>query len=186
MHFVCNSTSGCEEPVGRHLLVLFHQAIPGTPHHKAALFSPQRTTTKPRGHIEFLHHFDELVLRTMRLLTHNLLACHAKACATTSNNFPLILKDVQLELIEAEPNEIFIKGFLPKLDWPALVKTARSLGDTTLPDQGPDPSKPLEDEALIKLLHHVLLEVSCSCNLSQVWLRCGGYEKIDESSLLAQ
>lgn len=144
------------------------------------------TTTKPRGHIEFLHHFDELVLRTMRLLTHNLLACHAKACATTSNNFPLILKDVQLELIEAEPNEIFIKGFLPKLDWPALVKTARSLGDTTLPDQGPDPSKPLEDEALIKLLHHVLLEVSCSCNLSQVWLRCGGYEKIDESSLLAQ
>ena len=68
------------------------------------------TTTKPRGHIEFLHHFDELVLRTMRLLTHNLLACHAKACATTSNNFPLILKDVQLELIEAEPNEIFIKA----------------------------------------------------------------------------
>ncbi len=62
---------------------------------------------------------------TMRLLTHNLLACHAKACQTTSNNFPLILKDVQLELIEAEPNDTFVKGFLPKLDWPALVKTAR-------------------------------------------------------------
>lgn len=101
----------------------------------------------------------------MRLLTHNLLACHAKACATTSNNFPLILKDVQLELIEAEPNEVFIKGFLPKLDWSALVKTARSLGDTSLPDQGPDPSQPLEDEALIKLLHHVLLEVSRSRKL---------------------
>ena len=96
----------------------------------------------------------------MRLLTHNLLACHAKACQTTSNNFPLILKDVQLELIEAEPNDTFVKGFLPKLDWPALVKTARSLGDTSLPDQGPDASQPLEDEALIKLLHHVLLEVS--------------------------
>ncbi len=95
----------------------------------------------------------------MRLLTHNLLACHAKACQTTSNNFPLILKDVQLELIEAEQNDTFIKGFLPKLDWPALVKTARSLGDTSLPDQGPDASQPLEDEALIKLLHHVLLEV---------------------------
>lgn len=96
----------------------------------------------------------------MRLLTHNLLACHAKACQTTSNNFPLVLKDVQLELIEAEPNEMFVKGFLPKLDWPALVKTARSLGDTSLPDQGPDPSKPLEDADLIQLLHHVLLEVS--------------------------
>uniref|UniRef100_V5GM64 Uncharacterized protein n=2 Tax=Kalmanozyma brasiliensis (strain GHG001) TaxID=1365824 RepID=V5GM64_KALBG len=95
----------------------------------------------------------------MRLLTHNLLACHAKACQTTSNNFPLLLKDVQLELIEAEQNDTFIKGFLPKLDWPALVKTARSLGDTSLPDQGPDASQPLEDEALIKLLHHVLLEI---------------------------
>lgn len=99
----------------------------------------------------------------MRLLTHNLLACHAKACQTTSNNFPLLLKDVQLELIEAEPNDIFIKGFLPKLDWPALVKTARSLGDTSLPDHGPDPSQPFEDAELIKLLHHVLLEVSPSC-----------------------
>lgn len=96
----------------------------------------------------------------MRLLTHNLLACHAKACQTTSNNFPLLLQNVQLELIEAEPNETFIKGFLPKLDWSALVKTARSLGDTSLPDQGPDPSKPFEDEELIKALHRVLLEVS--------------------------
>lgn len=109
----------------------------------------------------------------MRLLTHNLLACHAKACQTTSNNFPLILKDVQLELIEAEQNETFIKGFLPKLDWPALVKTARSLGDTTLPDQGPDPSKPLEDEALIQLLHHVLLEVSTIPTMKLLRLLCG-------------
>ncbi len=56
--------------------------------------------------------------------------------------------------------ERYIHQRLPaKLDWPALVKTARSLGDTSLPDQGPDASQPLEDEALIKLLHHVLLEV---------------------------
>ena len=99
----------------------------------------------------------------MRLLTHNLLACHAKACQSTSNNFPLILKDVQLELIEVETNPIFIKGFLPKIDWPALVKTARSLGDNTLPDNGPDVSQPLEDDALIQTLHHVLLEVSRRC-----------------------
>ncbi|SNX84607.1 related to TRM112 - subunit of tRNA methyltransferase complex [Melanopsichium pennsylvanicum] len=95
----------------------------------------------------------------MRLLTHNLLACHAKTCQTTSNNFPLILKDVQLEIIQADSNEIFIKGFLPKLDWPALVKTARSLGDTTLPDVGPDPSQPFDNKELIAALHRVLLEI---------------------------
>ncbi|KAN0064529.1 hypothetical protein ACQY0O_002157 [Thecaphora frezii] len=95
----------------------------------------------------------------MRLLTHNLLACHAKTCATTSNNFPLILKDVQLEQIEAEENEQFIRGFLPKLEWNALVSTARALGDTSLPDKGPDPSEPMLDEELLRKLHHVLLEI---------------------------
>lgn len=98
----------------------------------------------------------------MRLLTHNLLACHAKSCQSTSNNFPLLLKDVQLEIIEAESNPTFIQGFLPKLEWNALVSTARSLGDSSLPDAGPDASQPLNDAGLIAALHHVLLEVS-SC-----------------------
>ena len=96
----------------------------------------------------------------MRLLTHNLLACHARACQSTSNNFPLLLKDVQLELIEAEPNPVFLQGFLPKLDWKALVSTARSLGDTSLPDQAPDVTQPLQDQELLQKLHRVLLEVS--------------------------
>lgn len=96
----------------------------------------------------------------MRLLTHNLLACHARSCQSTSNNFPLLLKDVQLEIIEAESNPTFIQGFLPKLDWNALVSTARSLGDSSLPDTGPDASQPLNDSELISALHHVLLEVS--------------------------
>lgn len=63
----------------------------------------------------------------MRLLTHNLLACHAKGCGSSSNNFPLQLRNVQLELIEAEYNEVFLKGFLPKLAWPAFVMTARQV-----------------------------------------------------------
>lgn len=65
--------------------------------------------------------------RRMRLLTHNLLACHAKGCGSSSNNFPLKLQNVQLELIEAEYNETFLKGFLPKLAWPAFVSTARDV-----------------------------------------------------------
>jgi multifunctional methyltransferase subunit TRM112 len=61
----------------------------------------------------------------VRLITHNLLACHAKGC--TSNNFPLELKDVQIELREAEFNPDFLRGFLPKVDWPALVGAARQV-----------------------------------------------------------
>ena len=58
----------------------------------------------------------------VRLLTHNILACHAKDCNT--NNFPLEFKDVRLEIREAEFNPEFLKGFMPKLEWKALVDTA--------------------------------------------------------------
>jgi len=61
----------------------------------------------------------------VRLITHNLLACHAKGC--TSNNFPLQLKDVQVALREAEFNPDFIRGFIPKIDWNALVDAARQV-----------------------------------------------------------
>jgi len=59
----------------------------------------------------------------VRLITHNLLACHVKGC--NSNNFPLAFKDVQIELQEAEFNADFLKGFLPKLEWTALVNAAK-------------------------------------------------------------
>lgn len=61
----------------------------------------------------------------VRLITHNLLACHAKGC--TSNNFPLQFKDVQVELREAEFNPDFLRGFLPRLEWSALVDAARQV-----------------------------------------------------------
>jgi len=61
----------------------------------------------------------------VRLITHNLLACHVKGC--TSNNFPLEFKDAKLERREAEYNPEFIRGFLPKIEWKALVNTARQV-----------------------------------------------------------
>ena len=61
----------------------------------------------------------------VRLITHNLLACHAKGC--TSNNFPLQLKDIQIALREAEFNPDFIRGFIPKIEWNALVDAARQV-----------------------------------------------------------
>lgn len=66
-----------------------------------------------------------LIAAMVRLITHNLLACHVKGCNT--NNFPLQFKDVQIELREAEFNPDFLKGFMPKLEWKALVDVAREV-----------------------------------------------------------
>ena len=66
----------------------------------------------------------------MRLLTHNLLACNAKTCITTSNNFPLRFRNIQLELIEADVNRDFLRGFMPKIEWSALVSASREVSAT--------------------------------------------------------
>ncbi|KAJ6468434.1 Trm112p-domain-containing protein [Mycena sanguinolenta] len=89
----------------------------------------------------------------VRLITHNLLACHVKGC--TANNFPLEFKDVQVVLRESEFNPDFLRGFIPKIEWTALVGAARQLGDTSLPDQAPE----MLDDDFLKTLHHVLLEI---------------------------
>ncbi|PCH34624.1 Trm112p-domain-containing protein [Wolfiporia cocos MD-104 SS10] len=89
----------------------------------------------------------------VRLITHNLLACHAKGC--TSNNFPLQFKDIQVELREAEFNSDFLRGFLPRIEWAALVDASRQLGDTSLPAEQPE----MLDDDFLQKLHHVLLEI---------------------------
>ena len=107
----------------------------------------------------------------VRLITHNLLACHAKGC--TTNNFPLLLQDVQIELHEQVFNPNFITSILPRLEWRALVdaatlacirvssspvhvlKEVRQVGDTSLPLERPE----MMDDEFLQKLHHVLLEV---------------------------
>ncbi|CDZ97767.1 Uncharacterized conserved protein [Phaffia rhodozyma] len=86
----------------------------------------------------------------------NILACHVRSC--TSNNFPLQLSNIEIEVREAEYNPDFLRGFWPKIEWPALVATARALGDTSLPETTPDPSSPPSEEVL-RALHHVLMEI---------------------------
>jgi hypothetical protein len=66
----------------------------------------------------------------VRLITHNLLACHAKGC--NSNNFPLAFSNVQIEIREAEFNPEFLKTFLPKIEWKALVDTAKEVHPSIL------------------------------------------------------
>lgn len=61
----------------------------------------------------------------VRLITHNLLACHVKGC--DSNNFPLTFSDAEVEIRESEYNADFLKGFFPKIEWKALVDSARQV-----------------------------------------------------------
>ncbi|KAK7032872.1 Trm112p-domain-containing protein [Favolaschia claudopus] len=89
----------------------------------------------------------------VRLITHNLLACHVKGC--TSNNFPLEFKDVQVVVRQSEFNPDFLRGFIAKIEWTALVGAARELGDTSLPEMQPETL----DDDFLHTLHHVLLEI---------------------------
>jgi multifunctional methyltransferase subunit TRM112 len=63
--------------------------------------------------------------------------------------------DVELVVREAPENLEFIQRFVPKIDWEALVDTARQLGDTSLPPQMPESWT----EEQLRALHHVLMEV---------------------------
>ena len=62
----------------------------------------------------------------MRLITHNMLQCHVKNCSAPQN-YPLKLKEVELDQQEAEFNAQFLVNMLPRLDWPALYSTAMSV-----------------------------------------------------------
>ena len=61
----------------------------------------------------------------VRLITHNLLACHVKGCE--SNNFPLAFKDAQIEIRETDFNSEFLRGFMPKIEWHALTGASRQV-----------------------------------------------------------
>lgn len=85
----------------------------------------------------------------------------------TKDNFPLEFSEVEVVVRPAEENLDFLRRFLPKLHWRALVDTARALGDETLPDEMP---AEWSDEQL-RALHHVILEVSIALGWGwEVWL----------------
>ncbi|CAG8722709.1 11764_t:CDS:2 [Dentiscutata erythropus] len=88
----------------------------------------------------------------MRLIVHNMLQCHVKGC--DSNNFPLQLSDVELEIHEIEYNHEFLQSLLTKLDWKAFVATAEQIGITSLPQTFPEEI----DEDFLKKLHRILFE----------------------------
>ncbi|KAJ1562938.1 hypothetical protein HK405_005617 [Cladochytrium tenue] len=87
----------------------------------------------------------------MRLITHNLLMCHSKACTGGEACFPLRIEDAELAEVEAEFNPEFLRRFMPRIHWGAL------LGIDQLPSEAPNNM----DDDLLKRVHHVLMEASC-------------------------
>ncbi|KAI9505020.1 hypothetical protein GGI25_000468 [Coemansia spiralis] len=110
----------------------------------------------------------------MRLITHNMLKCHVKNCTDPDKQFPLRFKDVQLEQIEADRNDEFLVRMLPRIDWAALLKTAKEL-NIELPDKVPE--SPADDGEFLSTLHTVILETHVKDG-SMVCDGCGHEYKI--------
>jgi multifunctional methyltransferase subunit TRM112 len=81
-----------------------------------------------------------------------MLQCHVKDCI--KDNYPLKIKDAQLDVVEADFNPEFIRKIISRLDWNALIVTAKELGITGLPETIDDQLS----EEMCKVIHHVILE----------------------------
>lgn len=93
----------------------------------------------------------------MRLLTHNMLSCNIKGI---TNGYPLRLEAEKWIEKEVEFNADFLRGVFPKIDWPALVGSARALGfHDLLPNEAPDLSLLASDDDLLHRFHRALLEL---------------------------
>lgn len=89
----------------------------------------------------------------MKLLTHNMLTSPGNA-----RGFPLKIEGATVEEVETDFNAEFISRMVAKLEWDALLGALQQLGVAhQLPSAVPD--KYAEDEAFLKALHHVLVEV---------------------------
>jgi multifunctional methyltransferase subunit TRM112 len=86
-----------------------------------------------------------------------MLQCVDSKC--TTNNYPLELKSSKIEMKEAEKNPEFIRCLLSRLDWPALKRSVDSL-NLELPSIPEEMTEEiLKDDAMIDILHKLLMEV---------------------------
>ncbi|KAJ3219130.1 hypothetical protein HDU67_002463 [Dinochytrium kinnereticum] len=102
-----------------------------------------------------------------------MLMCNVKGC--TSNNFPLRIEEAELESLEAEFNENFMRRLLIKLDWPALSQTAFLLGVDQLPNEMPIDV----EEELLRRIHRVIMETEVKAG-RMVCPNCGHIYQIKD------
>ncbi|KAI1004067.1 hypothetical protein K3495_g4147 [Podosphaera aphanis] len=105
----------------------------------------------------------------MKVLTLNFLQCAVKACKSSSDAFPLHLKDCELVSDPVALNPLLLRNVLPRIDWTALQVTARELAlPLPLPPNLPTPAELDDDPQLLQNLHRFLLETQ----ISEGALRC--------------
>ncbi|KAK9475236.1 uncharacterized protein V1510DRAFT_400876 [Dipodascopsis tothii] len=116
----------------------------------------------------------------MKLLTTNFVQCTVKACAASPDCFPLHFDRASLELVheDVEFNPEFVANVLPRIDWPALLTTARELGNESLPADKPEATT--ADEQLLRDLHTLLLETQI-INGQMTCASCGHVYHIRDS-----
>lgn len=91
----------------------------------------------------------------MKLLTHNLLACHMKG---VKNGYPFKIEAIKVAEVEADFDPDFLRQMFGKIIWSAFLEGARSLGCAEgLPEEAT--AEMLDDEDFQKAFHHALLEV---------------------------
>lgn len=62
----------------------------------------------------------------MKLLTHNMLQCHIKG---VQNGYPFGIEAETVENVEADYDPEFLRHIFPRIQWPALVQGAASMGE---------------------------------------------------------
>lgn len=90
----------------------------------------------------------------MRILSHNSLKCPAK---DVKEGFPLLLEVDDLEVVETECNDEFIKSLLPSLDWKAIGIAADAIGLKDIPREYD--CKLLQDADFIRAMHNMLMDI---------------------------
>ena len=104
----------------------------------------------------------------MRLFTHNFLQCHVRNC--TASNFPLRILDAEIDHKDTEYNADFMRAYINKIHWDALLKTVQELElGNELPAETPE--EPYDDQ-LLQQLHGILFE-TCVRNGRMVCNGCG-------------
>ncbi|KAG2452559.1 hypothetical protein HYH02_002796 [Chlamydomonas schloesseri] len=84
-----------------------------------------------------------------------MLSCHIK---NVRNGYPFLIEVVKVSEHEADFDPDFLKHIFPRINWPAFLQGAVSLGCREgLPEEANESM--LEDEGFLKRFHHALLEV---------------------------
>ena len=89
----------------------------------------------------------------MKLFTHNILRCNKKG---VKEGYPLKIEATEVKVKKIEFNPDFVKNIMTRTDYDALRQAASALKCPELPEKLDKDM--MEDEKILRLLHHVLLE----------------------------